>query len=100
MVRMMPDRSVGEPNDVVIWGASGLLALLLGLGTAFFLWLTLHRSDQTIVAQAAVGSLSLGLVLVGLGAERPMSRVFFVLLAATLVLGYAVGGPEFARLTP
>ncbi len=100
MVFMMPDRSLGEPNDVVIWGASGLLALLLGLGTAFFLWLTLHRSDQAIVAQGAVGSLSLGLVLIGLGAERPMPRVFFVLLAATLVLGYALGGPEFARIAP
>jgi hypothetical protein len=100
MVGMMPDRSLGEPNDVVIWSASGLLALVLGLGTAFFLWFTLHRSDQAIVAQGAVGSLSLGLVLIGLGAERPMTRVFFVLLAATLVAGYALGGPEFARLTP
>jgi hypothetical protein len=97
---MMPDRSLGEPNDVIIWGASGLLALLLGLGTAFFLWLALHRTDQALLAQGAVGSLSLGMVLIGLGNERPMTRVFFVLLAATLVLGYVLGAPEFARLAP
>jgi hypothetical protein len=97
---MLPDRSLGEPNEVIIWGASGLLALLLGLGTAFFLWLALHRSDQAMVAQGAVGSLSIGLVLIGLGTQRPMTRVFFVLMAATLVLGYALGGPEFARLAP
>jgi hypothetical protein len=100
MIGMLPDRSLGEPNDVVIWGASGLLALVLGLGIAFFLWFALHRADQTIVAQGAVGSVSLGLVLIGLGAERPTTRVFFVLLAATLVLGYALGGPEFAHLAP
>ncbi len=100
MVGMMPDRSLGEPNDVVIWTASSLLALLLGLGTAFCLWFALHRSDQAIVAQGAVGSLSLGLVLIGLGADRPLTRVFFVLFAATLVIGYAVGGPGFAHLTP
>jgi hypothetical protein len=39
-------------------------------------------------------------VLIGVGAERPTARVFFVLLAAMLVLGYALGGPEFARLFP
>jgi hypothetical protein len=100
LIRMMPDRSLGEPNDVIIWGASALLALVLGIGIAFFLWFALHRVDQAFVAQSAVGSLSLGLVLIGVGAERPTARVFFVLLAATLVLGYALGGPEFARLFP
>jgi hypothetical protein len=39
-------------------------------------------------------------VLVGLGASRPMTRVFFVLLATTLILGYALGASEFARLVP
>jgi|SRR5580704_13027718 hypothetical protein len=97
---MIPDRSLGEPNDVVIWTAAGLLALVLGLGTAFFLWFALHRADQVLVAQGAVGSLSIGLVLVGLGASRPMTRVFFVLLATTLILGYALGASEFARLVP
>ncbi|MBV8373316.1 MAG: hypothetical protein JOY69_08665 [Candidatus Eremiobacteraeota bacterium] len=98
MIRMLRERSLTGTNNVIIWGASGLLALVLGVGIAFSLWLGLHRVDQALVAQAAVGSLSLGLVLIGVGAQRPMTRVFFVLLAATLVLGYALGGAEFARL--
>ena len=96
----MPDHSLREPNDAVIWGASGLLALVLGLGMAFFLWFALHRADQVLVAQGAVGSLSIGLVLVGLGTGRPLTRVFFVLFATTLILGYALGAPEFTRLLP
>ncbi|MGA8535130.1 MAG: hypothetical protein WB615_13560 [Candidatus Tumulicola sp.] len=97
---MTPDGSLRGPNEVVIWGASGLLALLLGLGGAFVAWFALHRTAETVMAQGAVGSLSLGIVLVGLGAQRPLTRVFLVLLAATLVLGYALGGPQFARLVP
>lgn len=97
---MTPDRSLREPNEVVIWGATSLLSILLGLGTAFFLWFTLHRADRPIVAQGAVVSLSLGLVLIGMGVERPLTRIFFVLLAAALALAYALGGPEFTRLAP
>ncbi|MEO6836677.1 MAG: hypothetical protein ABI231_12340 [Candidatus Tumulicola sp.] len=96
----MPDRSFPEPNEYVIWGASGLLALVLGLGTAFVLWVALHRSDYAGLATGAVVSLGLGLLLIGLAAERPLTRIFFVLLAAMLAIGYAVGGPGFARLVP
>lgn len=95
---MMPERSLKEPNEIVIWGATSLLAILVGLGSAFFLWLSLQRSDRPFVAQGAVVSLSLGLVLVGLGVGRPLTRIFLVLLAATLVVAYVLGGPEFARL--
>jgi uncharacterized membrane protein len=97
---MMPERSLKEPNEVVIWGATSLLAILVGLGSAFFLWLSLQRSDRPFVAQGAVLSLSLGLVLIGLGVQRPLTRIFLVLLAATLAVAYALGGPAFAHLAP
>ena len=96
----MPDRSLREPNEVVIWTATSLLAVVVGLGGAFFLWLTLHRSDRPFVVQGAVLSLSLGLVLIGLGSQRFLTRVFLVLLAVALALAYALGGSEFARLAP
>jgi hypothetical protein len=97
---VMPDRSLPEPTDYVIWGASGLLALVLGLGSAFFLWVALHRTDRVDLADGAVASLGLGLLLIGMAAERPATRVFCVLLAVVLVVGFALGGPEFARLAP
>ena len=43
---MMGDRSLGEPSEYVIWGAAGLLAMILGLGVAFALWAALHRSPS------------------------------------------------------
>lgn len=95
---MMPGRSLREPNEVVIWAATSLLALVVGLGAAYFLWYSLRNAQATIVVQGAVVSLSLGLVLVGLGVQRPLTRVFFVVLAASLALAFALGGPEFARL--
>jgi hypothetical protein len=97
---MMPERSVPEPSDYVIWGASSLLALVLGLGSAFFLWVVLHRSEHPELARGAVASLGLGLVLIGVAVDRPMTRAFFILLAVVLAAAFAFGGPEFARLAP
>lgn len=97
---VIPERFVPEPSEVVIWGASSLLSLVVGLGVAFFLWMALHRSGQPVVADSAVVSLGVGLALIGLSAERPLPRLFFVLLAAMMVVAYALGGPEFARLFP
>ena len=97
---MIPDRSLREPTEVVIWAATSLLALVVGSGAAYFLWYSLRNSQETIVGLAAVVSVSLGLVLVGLGLQRPLTRIFLVLLAATLSLVYALGSPAFARLAP
>jgi len=95
-----PGHSLPEPNEYVIWASSSLLALVLGLGSAFFLWVALHRSDRAELAHGAVVSLGLGLLLIGIAAERPLTRAFFVILAIVLVAGFALGGPEFARLAP
>lgn len=95
---MLPERSLKEPSELVIWAATSLLAVLTGLGSAFFLWYALHDTRAPRVMQGAVLSLSLGLVLIGLGLQRPLTRVFLVLLAASLALAFALGGPAFSRL--
>lgn len=100
MMCTMRDHSISGPTDYVIWGASGLLAVILGLGTAFFLWVGLHHAQHAELASGAVVSLSLGLVLIGLAAERPIMRTFVVLLAAMMLLSFAFGGPAFAHLLP
>ena len=97
---MMPERSLTEPSDLVIWIASALLAPVTGLGAAFFLWGVLHHTGEPVIAQTAVVSVGVGLALIGLSANRPVGRLFFVLFAAVLVFGYVLGGAEFARLVP
>jgi hypothetical protein len=94
----MHDRYVREPAEYVIWAASGLLAIVVGLGMAFFLWVSLRHSAHAEIATASVVSLSLGTVLIGLAMERPLVRTCLVILAAMLLLSFAFGGPTFARL--
>lgn len=97
---MMPERSLPEPSDLVIWIASALLAMVAGLGVAFFLWSALHHTGRPAAAQAAVISIGAGMALLGLSTDRPLGRLFLVLFAAVLVFGYVLGGAEFARLAP
>jgi hypothetical protein len=96
----MGDRSVREPTEYVIWACVTLLGLLLGLASAFVLWAALQRSADGGLAHVAVGALGVGVVLIGLSVERPLTRAFMVSTAAMLILGYAVGGPAFAHLLP
>lgn len=95
---MMHDRSFREPADYVIWTTSAMLALLVGTAVAFLLWVGLHRVSESGLALAAVGTLGAGTVLVALSLDRPLLRVFLVVMAAVFVLGYTLGGPAFARL--
>jgi hypothetical protein len=97
---MMPERSVGEPSDFIIWGSTGLLALLLGLGAAFVLWAALRHAAEPWLVEIAVGLLGIGMLLLGLATERPLTRLFFVLFAAMLIVGFSFGSPEFGRLLP
>lgn len=97
---MMGDRSYREPSEYVIVGAWGLLSALLGLGTSFVFWAALHRTAGNGIVLAAITSLGVGMVLLGLASERAILRLSLVLFAVTLILGYALGGPEFARLLP
>lgn len=97
---MMPERSLPEPSEFVIWATSSLLALVVGLGAAFFLWMALRSSGAPLLAEGAVVTLGVGAALIGVSSEKPLRRVFLVLLAAMLIVGYALGAPEFARLLP
>jgi hypothetical protein len=97
---MLPQHSVPESNEVVIWTAGSLLATLLGLAGAFGLWLFLRHSDAQTVAHAAVVTMGAGIAVVGLSAERPPTRLFWVVLAGMMVVGYLFGDAEFARLIP
>jgi drug/metabolite transporter superfamily protein YnfA len=97
---MLPQHSVPESNEVVIWTAGSLLAALLGLGGAFGLWLFLRHSDAQTAAHAAVVTLGAGIAVVGLSAERPPARLFWIVLAGMMLVGYLFGGPEFSRLVP
>jgi hypothetical protein len=97
---MLPQHSVPETNEVVIWTAGSLLAALLGGAGAFGLWLFLRHSDAQTAAHAAVVTLGAGIAVVGLAAERPPTRLFWVVLAGMMVIGYLFGAPEFSRLIP
>jgi hypothetical protein len=100
MTGMVPQHSVPETHDVMIWTAGSLLAALLGLGGAFGLWLFLRHSDAQTAAHAAVVTLGAGIAVVGLSAERAPARLFWIVLAGVVVVGYLFGGAEFARLIP
>lgn len=97
---MMPEQSVSEPTEYLIWGTTGLLALLLGVGASFVVWAALRRSADTVLVEAAVGMLGVGLLTIGLAVERPLTKLFLILFAVSLVLSFTFGGPEFARLLP
>ncbi|HEY1428539.1 MAG TPA: hypothetical protein VGF18_03125 [Candidatus Tumulicola sp.] len=97
---MLPQHSVPESNEVVIWTAGSLLGALLGAAAAFGLWLFLRHSDAQTAAHAAVVTLGAGIAVVGMSAERPSTRLFWIVLAGTVVVGYLFGAPEFARLIP
>jgi hypothetical protein len=96
----MPERLFTGPSEFVIWTVSALLALVAGLGTAFFLWSLLRHTGEPVVAQAAIVSFGIGLALVGISTEKALVRVFCCLFAAMLVFAYLLGGPAFVRLVP
>ncbi|HVA33517.1 MAG TPA: hypothetical protein VNG31_05180 [Candidatus Baltobacteraceae bacterium] len=100
MVDVMPDRTMKEPTELLIWTASLLVALLIGVGCAFVLWVPLHRASLPGMAVAAVWVLSVGLVLIAFSVERSLTRASLVVLAVMLVVGYTLGGPQFAHLVP
>ncbi len=95
---MMGSRPVREPNEFVIWSASTLLGLVLGIGTAFMLWVQLHRSADRAVLDGAVVALALGLSLVAVAVENRTTRLFMWSSAAGLVGAFFAGAGAFASL--
>jgi hypothetical protein len=92
-------RSMSEPAEYVMWGAASLLAVILGIGTAFVCWAGLHRADNALLAEAAITLLCAGLAVLGLAAEQPIHRVFCVIFAIALLVAYLLGGTAFGHLT-
>ena len=92
----MGEQPLREPSELVIWGASALLAALVGLGGAFGLWMQLHRTDHAAVLTFSVVALSLGLGLIGWAVRTLLTRVFLIVLAVTLLTGFFLASPAFA----
>jgi hypothetical protein len=87
-----------EPSEIVIWSASSLLSVVLGIGGAFFLWSSLQDLDRVELVPLLVAGFGTGVLLLGLASKRPLVRAAIALFAVTLVLSFIVGSHSFARL--
>ena len=95
---MMGSRPVREPTELVIWSATALLGLVVGIGTAFSLWTQLHRTADQAVLDGAVLALSIGLSLIAVAVDNLTTRLFIWAAAAGLILSFFVGSGLFASL--
>ena len=89
---------LAEPSEIVIWSAGGLLAVVLGIGAAFFLWSGFQDAAHIQLAPFLVAGFSTGVLLLGMASKRPLVRTIVALFAVTLVLSFLIGTPSFARL--
>jgi len=86
---------VVEP--LLIWGSGALIAVLLGVGSAFFLWARVQDVPGTLVV-FSVGALALGLALCAVASGRRFTGTLIVLYAASLVLSLIAAAPTLAHL--
>ena len=96
MGSMLDERPLREPSELVIWGASSLLAAIVGIGVSFGLWMQLHQTKHTAILMTAVLAISLGLGLIGLAVRTRLTRVFLLVLAGTLLAGFLAASPALA----
>lgn len=94
----MGDRSSAGPAEFLIWGASMLLATLLGVGTSYLFWTVLHQAKSPELVDVVLVGLSIGLLVLGFASQRPLARAFLILFAAALLAGFLIGGPYYLRL--
>lgn len=97
---MMGEQPAREPADLIIFGTTALLAVVVGIGVAFGLWSALHHTSQRAVLTAAVTAISAGAGCLGFAIEKLIGRLFLLVFAATLVLAFFLGGPIFGTLAP
>jgi len=95
---VLGERPAREPAEIVIWGASSLLAVLLGVGCAFMLWSQLHETARVGLLMASVGAVGAGLALIGVSSSNARIRVMLFLFAAALELAFFTGGTAFAHI--
>jgi len=89
---------VTGPSEVVIWGASGLLAVVLGVAGAFYLWSGLRWTEHAALVPFLVAGFATGFLLLGMASSNRLLRALVVLFAVSLVLSFLVGSPSFAHL--
>jgi hypothetical protein len=89
---------IAEPSEIVIWCASGLLAILLGIGGAFLLWFGLRGVAHDEITPLLVAGFGASLLLLGMASKQQLVRTIVALFAVTLVLSFVVGSPSFAHL--
>jgi hypothetical protein len=95
---MMGDRPVLRPTEAVIWGTTGALGVLTGVGAAFLLWGQLHLTAERGLLTAALAALTAGLALIGWAAPGVTARVFLIAAALSLLVAFFVGGSLFSTL--
>jgi hypothetical protein len=87
-----------EAADIVIWGASCILAALIGIGISFALWTRLHHGGPTVIVYASLAALAVGTLLVGLALQRVLARACVMIFGFSVVLAYLFGAPGFSKL--
>ncbi|MBV8638164.1 MAG: hypothetical protein JO322_08755 [Candidatus Eremiobacteraeota bacterium] len=95
---MMGSRPVREPAELVIWSASALLGLVVGIGTAFILWSQLHRGADQVVLDGAIIAIATGLSLVAVAVDNVIARLFIWAACAAMVIAFFAGATMFASL--
>ena len=95
---MMGSRPVREPTELVIWSASALLGIMVGIGAAFMLWSQLHRSADQAILDAAVVAVAAGFSLVSVALDNFLARLFVWAASAALVVSFFAGAPLFSSL--
>jgi multisubunit Na+/H+ antiporter MnhB subunit len=95
---MMGSRPVREPTELVIWSASALLGIVVGIGTAFTVWVQLHRAADQGLLDGAVVAIALGLALVAVAVDNLTTRLFIWAVSGGLILAFFAGSGLFASL--
>ena len=95
---MMGSRPVREPTELVIWSATALLGMTVGVATAFILWSQLYRSADHVVLDGATLAIAAGLSLVAVAMEKLTARLFVWAGCAALVIAFFAGAGLFATL--
>lgn len=95
---MMGSRPVREPAELVIWSATALLGIMVGIGTAFMLWSGFHRSTDQAIVGAAIVALGLGLSLVAVAIDNVTVRLFIWSASLTIIVAFFSGAGFFAAL--
>jgi hypothetical protein len=95
---MMGSRPVREPAELVIWSATALLGIMVGIGTAFMLWSGFRHAMDDALVDAAVLAIASGLSLVAVAMDNLTARLFVWAACATLLIAFFTGASFFVAL--